>query len=293
MDRIVGLAAAGCLSLSASLPAARAHSCNGVQLNMALLLVAALSTAPSVPAAPAALTGALLYVDFTKEMTVELVEEDLAAQTTQPILAIKGSDGGFFAQAATTSPSGSKYYTTLQWRIDAKTQYAQTLAIALDGEGGATLLHHLNTALCWHLSAEAKGGDLLCLAEVPCDPASGACVPGKGVTTILQRIDFAAGTNTTLGRYPEGQVCENEAAAYDPILNVYYAYLSNGVAAMDVGTGQLLWSGVQFDSTGNELLVHDFVADPKTGKAYVGLTSSSPFPAPVRVCHHAGSVVRS
>ena len=64
------------------------------------------------------------------------------------------------------------YYTTLQYKLDAKHQYAQTLAVALDmDEGGATLKSSMNTSLCWHLSAEAAG-TLLCLAVVPCEPTS-------------------------------------------------------------------------------------------------------------------------
>ena len=31
-----------------------------------------------------------------------------------------------------------------------------------------------------------------------------------------------------LGRFPEGAICENEAAAFDPTANIYYAYLQPG-----------------------------------------------------------------
>ena len=63
---------------------------------------------------------------------------------------------------------------------------------------------------------------------------------------MLQRIDFGAGTNTTVGRFPEGQNCVNEAAAYDPVVGIYYADLEKGVAAMDVSSGIVLWHSQPF-----------------------------------------------
>jgi hypothetical protein len=42
----------------------------------------------------------------------------------------------------------------------------------------------------------------------------------------------------------------NEAAAYDPVVNIYYADLEKGIAAMDVSSGILLWHSQPFTNQG-------------------------------------------
>ena len=185
------------------------------------------------------------------------------------------------------------YYTTVQYKKDpsdpTKGDYAQTLGVVLrdkspdlEGgqEGGAHIKYRLNTSTCWSLSVDSASRDtLLCLSEGACrDTNTTICTPGTGTTSLL-RFDLAEGTSSTVGRFPEGQVVVNQAAAYDPKAGVYYAMLTGGVAAMNVRTGQVLWQKPFLVPLGQQYMVHDFAIDPSTGRSYAAcniLTSTSP-----------------
>lgn len=223
---------------------------------------------------------------------MHLVSLDLASNVTAPVLPL-GHGESFFAQVSTTSDDGSMYYTTVQYKKDpsdpTKGDYAQTLGIVLDKssagvdggqEGGAHIKYRQNTSTCWSLAVDTASRDtLLCLSEGPCrDTNTTICAPGTGTTSLL-RLDLAGGTSSTVGRFPEGQVVMNQAAAYDPKAGVYYAMLTGGVAAMSVQTGQVMWQKGFLVPLGQQYMVHDFAIDPSTGRSYAAcniLTSTSP-----------------
>ena len=228
-------------------------------------------------AAPAALSGGLLYLDFGPGEELDLMQLDLGANATDRLVGL-GQGGSFFDMASTTSPDGSMYYATVQYKEHGPSIgpdplfYGQTVAVELHAAAGPTITHRLNTSTCWHISAGAAPGQLLCLAEGPCrNTSTHACQPDTGTTT-LRKIDLAAGTDVAVGRFPEGAVCYNEAAAHDPVRGLYYAYLDpGGVAAMDTRTGQVLWQK-PFAKQAEMLLVHDFVIDA-SGNGYAAVSN--------------------
>ena len=94
-------------------------------------------------------------------------------------------------------------------------------------------------------------------------------MPDTATTSLIEITD--AGENV-IGRFPEGAVCAQEAAAFDPKTNIYYAYLApGGVVAMDVSTGHVLWA-MPFAKQAEDILVHDFAIDPVTGKGYAAVS---------------------
>lgn len=244
--------------------------------------------------AASTLSGSLLYLDFKQPgFNMRLVALDIATNATSPMLPL-GHGESFFAQVSAISENGFMYYTTVQYKNDpsdpTKGDYAQTLGIALRDKvqtSGASsadkdvrIKYRQNTSTCWSLAVdEASTDTLLCLSEGPCrDTNTSICKPDSA-TTSLVRMDLAAEESVVVGRFPEGQIVENQAAAYDSKAGVYYAMLTGGIAAMDVQTGDILWQKKFVTPDDQEYLVHDFAIDTSAGRAYAAcsiLTSRSP-----------------
>jgi hypothetical protein len=251
---------------------------------------------PMARSASSSLGGALYYLDFRMPgFNMQLVSLDIASNTTETVLPL-GKGESFFAQVSATSADGGMYFTTIQYKNDRSDpkagDWAQTIGVRLHkdaesqvrrgGSRGAEIVHKLNTSECWNLAVEeppASSADtgaeeqkptetLLCLAEGPCkDTPTHVCKP-QSATTSLIRIDLAQGVNKTVGRFTEGAICDNQAAAYDAKAGIYYAFVGAGVAAMDVKSGELLWHKPFLVPAGQEYLVHDFAIDSSTGQAY-------------------------
>lgn len=243
--------------------------------------------------ATSTLSGSLLYLDFKQPgFNMQLVALDIVANATSPVLPL-GHGESFFAQVSATSEDGSMYYATVQYKKDpsdpTKGVYAQTLGIALHDESVAAegnqadkarIKYMQNTSTCWSLAVdEASADTVLCLSEGPCHDTNTSICKTVSATTSLVRLDLAAGESVVVGRFPEGQIVENQAAAYDSKAGVYYAMLTGGVAAMDVKTGQVLWQKSFVSPDGQDYMVHDFAIDAGASRAYAAcsiLTSRSP-----------------